>query len=484
MFPFTHCRAGMSRKGHCYTMIGHVLVIDPLTTNRIVLKAKLSCAHYNVSCVATIQDAMRSIATTTPNFIFVDAAFGPDTIKQLRRLVERRHDTLDVPIIAMHGTHMTPNLADTLRSGAHDLMQWPVKTDVMRARMRGLTRRVQTLDMLRSKAHFIGGAPTGYNPLSERSECAKINVISRNMYLAQQWADKLQLAEKIPQIEAFGYAEILHAQSGTSENTINLLIDDPMSEPDDILHILSSLKARDHGRHSFYVTAFLEGAQTQAANALDMGADDIAWIGDDMATTTTKLRVLSKIQRQIQTYNRVIEDRLRLAVIDPLTGLFNRRYSDQKLAFMTGEAVSHEETLAVMLLDIDHFKKVNDRFGHAVGDRVLTDVADVLKDALRDADLLARIGGEEFLIAMPETNASDAIAAANRMRKAIEALEFPTVLGTEASSLFKVTASVGVATSAQDTCPMAITERADKALYLAKSEGRNCARLGRVQAAA
>jgi two-component system cell cycle response regulator len=465
-------------------MIGHVLVIDPLTTNRIVLKAKLSCAHYSVTCVATIQEALSCITSMTPDFIFVDAALGPNTIKQLRRLIERRSDTMDVPIIATHDSRVTPNLADTLRSGAHDLMQWPMKADVVRARMRGLTRRAQTLDILRNKAHFIGGAPTGYNPLSERSECSKIVVISRNMYLAQQWADKFQLAEKIPQIEAFGYAEILHAQRSNSENTINLLIDDHMSEPDDILHILSSLKARDHGSHSFYVAAFLEGAQAQAATALDLGADDIAWIGDDMATTATKLRVLSKVQRQIQTYNLVIEDRLRLAVIDPLTGLFNRRYCDQKLAFMTGEAATHDETLAVMLLDIDHFKTVNDRFGHAVGDRVLTDVAAALRTELRDSDLLARIGGEEFLVAMPQTNAADAIAAANRMREAIEALEFPVSLEPGTTQTFKVTASVGVATSATETCPNRITDRADKALYLAKSEGRNCARLDSIKAAA
>ena len=458
-------------------MIGHVLVIEPLTTNRIVMKASLACAHYEVRCVKSWEDASRSLKDQTPSFVFIDASFERKVIKKLRRALQNRSERVDIPIVVLANSTNAISLEDIRNMGAQDLMVRPIKANLMLARMRSLTSRAQSINALRKKTHYIGATASDQSQKSDNLGCSQIVVIARSLYRAQMWAEKLQMSENIAKIEAFDYAEILHRQHAPERNTINLLIDDPVSEPDDILHILSSLRARDDDRKSYYLTAFLEGAHHQAAMALDMGADDIAWVDEDVAQVASRLRTLSILQKEIDALNAQLDDGLRMAVIDPLTGLFNRRYSDQKLAQLADDARQHGEILTVMLLDIDHFKKVNDLYGHGVGDHVLTHVAATLKNELRDCDLLARIGGEEFLLALPETAEVDAIAAADRIRIALESLFFPTSLAKGETKKFQITASIGVAVSGDQDCPLSITQRADQALYQAKSAGRNCARL-------
>lgn len=459
-------------------MIGHVLVIEPLTTNRIVMKARLACAHYDVNCVKTFEEACQALKERTPSFVFIDGSFGTEVLSQLRRMLQHRSENVEIPIIVLALSANVIDIQDVYKCGGQDLLIWPVKADLMRARMRSLSKQAQTLSKLREKAHFVAESRlNGAQDQKSFSDCSKVIVIARSLFRAQEWADRLQIIEKFTDVEAYGYAEVLHSQRAPTRNAISLLIDDPVSDPYDVLHILSSLKARDEGHKTYFLTAFRDGAHVQAGTALDMGADDVAWIRGDISDLAARLRMLSHLQKQTDMLHACLDAGLRMAVIDPLTGLFNRRYSDDKLDFLLNSARRQNESLAVMLLDIDHFKKVNDRYGHAVGDHVLKRVAEALKEELRDCDLLARIGGEEFLLALPRTSAADAIAAADRIRSAIEVMTFPASMNSAETQSFKITASVGVATSGKQVCARSITDYADKALYLAKSEGRNCARI-------
>jgi diguanylate cyclase (GGDEF)-like protein len=154
------------------------------------------------------------------------------------------------------------------------------------------------------------------------------------------------------------------------------------------------------------------------------------------------------------------------SVTDSLTGLPNRRAFDERLALETAVARRYSRALAMVMLDLDRFKEVNDRFGHPAGDEVLRAVADVLDRQRRASDLVARHGGEEFAAILPHTGARSAAAWAERVRRAIAALAFE---GTP------VTASLGVAAVEGPTAvtPSALSEAADHALYAAKQAGRN-----------
>jgi len=167
--------------------------------------------------------------------------------------------------------------------------------------------------------------------------------------------------------------------------------------------------------------------------------------------------------------NLLVEETRRLASTDPLTGLLNRRAFAQWMTQEGPRAARYGHDLSVALLDVDHFKQVNDKYGHDAGDAVLIQVARAVRDVLRDADIVARWGGEEILMALPHTDRVGAQIACDRVRAAIEALE---VVTTEGLSL-SVTASLGVATLARGEAIEALITRADGAMYRAKRGGRN-----------
>lgn len=169
-------------------------------------------------------------------------------------------------------------------------------------------------------------------------------------------------------------------------------------------------------------------------------------------------------------YNEVAQAELhRLARTDPLTGTLNRLALDEAAQRLFGQAVEQARELAALMIDADHFKAINDHFGHAGGDRVLAALATCIGGHLRASDVLGRAGGEEFLVLLPDTGAAGAGALAERMRKQVAQLR--PVLGGEAQT---VTISIGVAARLpQDSHADALIHRADRALYAAKRDGRN-----------
>jgi diguanylate cyclase (GGDEF)-like protein/PAS domain S-box-containing protein len=158
-----------------------------------------------------------------------------------------------------------------------------------------------------------------------------------------------------------------------------------------------------------------------------------------------------------------------LATTDPLTGIGNRRTGGAYLNDAFGRWKRYGRIFSVLMIDCDHFKSINDRWGHDIGDKVLVALARIWREHLRDSDIAIRWGGEEFLMVLPETGLDAAIQVAERLREAIEAAEIPG-----GSQLIKVTVSVGVAESnVEDSVPDDVVQRADRALYLAKRNGRN-----------
>ncbi len=159
---------------------------------------------------------------------------------------------------------------------------------------------------------------------------------------------------------------------------------------------------------------------------------------------------------------------------DPLTGMYNRRFMQQRLREEASKARRHGFDLAVLLLDLDHFKRVNDEYGHQVGDRLLIEVGHLVARELRDSDILARYGGEELLVIAPNTNHQDAIAVAERLRKSIEEHHFVPEPDSPPEQDIRITVSIGLA-SYGDHAPDedSLVGLADANLYRAKDAGRN-----------
>jgi len=176
-----------------------------------------------------------------------------------------------------------------------------------------------------------------------------------------------------------------------------------------------------------------------------------------------------ELQQAIEAERRARQEVERLSRTDPLTGLFNRRHLEETLRAEYERARRYNHDLSLAMIDVDHFKRVNDRYGHPAGDRVLAEVADVCRRGIRTTDLAARYGGEEFCLVLPQTGIRAAVVVAERVRALIEELRFESPDGG-----FQATVSIGVAAVAgRDVGWEPILSEADQALYRAKKTGRN-----------
>jgi two-component system cell cycle response regulator len=237
---------------------------------------------------------------------------------------------------------------------------------------------------------------------------------------------------------------------------------------EDPLKLASSLRAAD-ATHEIPVLLIAEPEEHERIlRGFDLGAND--WLILPLDENELRARARNQIRRKFY------QDRLRtdlgtaleMALIDPLTGLYNQRYLMRHLRGLLESGQS--PNLGVLMIDVDHFKSVNDEFGHATGDLALRAIADVLRGCTRAFDSLARYGGEEFVVVMPGSALDEAVQAAERLRSAVESTPFPWEPGRNC----RLTVSVGVACSAQHpTTPEALLRAADVALYSAKRGGRN-----------
>ncbi len=238
----------------------------------------------------------------------------------------------------------------------------------------------------------------------------------------------------------------------------------------------------------FIPVILMTARRTGKIEGLELGADDYLVKPFDMLEVSARVKSMLRLKalqdalvdknRQLDRANKELEEKrqelLQLSRTDGLTGLVNRRHFDERLAAEFARSDRYRAPLSCFLLDIDHFKKVNDTWGHPFGDVVLREVAAVARRALRDVDVLARYGGEEFVALLPETSPEEAWRAAERVRLGVEAMRL-TAQTDRGAELVRCTVSIGVSTFPGDTVESAETlvHAADECLYAAKEDGRN-----------
>jgi two-component system cell cycle response regulator len=238
----------------------------------------------------------------------------------------------------------------------------------------------------------------------------------------------------------------------------------------DPLRVCSQIRTLEHTRNLPIILIADEADKPKVVRALDLGVNDFISRPVERNELAARVRTQIRRQRYALELRQSVNNTMALAVTDDMTGLYNRRYFDRHLGVMLGKAQNQERDMALMILDIDHFKAVNDTYGHDIGDAVLKEFAARLKRNIRGVDLACRFGGEEFVVLMPDTDFGQAELVAERVRQSIAERSFEVNAGRPLS----VTVSAGVTLneSAADT-PESLIKRADVALYRAKREGRN-----------
>ncbi|PKP73828.1 MAG: diguanylate cyclase response regulator [Alphaproteobacteria bacterium HGW-Alphaproteobacteria-6] len=457
-------------------MAGKILIVDDVATNRIVLKVKLASAHYETLQASTGAEALRLAEEMRPDLVLLDVELPDmDGITVCQKL-KAAATTRGIPVVMVTSYRDADRRMQALQAGAEEVFWKPIDELVLLARLRSLLRARETEEQLGLRDgtyRELGFAEpaTGFAP------AALVALVAGRTEAALAWKRALQphLAHRILVMDRDA------ALAGTAGNAVPdvFVLPADLARGGDGLRLMSELRSRPETRFSQVCVVLPEGARETAAEtaavALDLGASDLIEAAAEPAEMALRIETQIRRKQQSDRLRATVADGLRLAMTDPLTGLHNRRYALPHLARIAERARATGRQFAVMLIDLDRFKSVNDRHGHAAGDAVLVEAANRMKSNLRAVDMVARIGGEEFLVVLPETTLAAAHATAERLRRVVAERPVPLPGGTDSIA---VTLSVGLVLgndgAAGSTAEIdALIDRADRALLAAKAEGRN-----------
>ncbi len=452
-------------------MSGRILIVDDVATNRIVLKVMLRSACYAVEQADTGAAALRKARERHPDLILLDVMLpdisGLDVCRQLKADPE----TADIPVILVTASKDRDSRVQGLEAGADDYLTKPVDDGTLLARVRSSLRARDTARDLNDRGAIAPSFAEAAAPYRQSPLDGHVALIADSKKRAMLWKADLQpkldgritLLPRDTALTRFGTRK-----SDTVPDVFVIAAD--LTHRNEGLRLLSELRSRFATRHAASIVVLPDGDTDRAAIALDLGAADILFQPLDGTELAIRIRTQLDRKRQADALRACIQTGLELAAKDSLTGLSNRRQGLWRLSQMLQKP---GRGTAVMMLDIDHFKMVNDRFGHAAGDRVLQLAARRLRMQIGPNDVIARIGGEEFLVALRDTDPDTALACAERLRRAVSNSPF-RLHGPDTN--LSITLSVGLAyvdrhaplESAED-----VLARADDALYGSKADGRD-----------
>jgi two-component system cell cycle response regulator len=455
------------------TMSGRILIIDTVATNRIVMKVKLLSAQYDVVACASLNEAKATFLERRPDLIVVNLGDRAEDHHAFCRQMKDDPETANIAIVAT-GIADTPSTRfAALDAGADDVLTNPINDALLHARIRSLLR------MRHTPAELWMREGT-QKALGFKEANSHFQQLPRIFLLTRSAVQSTGLVARINRISPLGatvvkFDEVLKEKQDIGDADIFLIDSTTMTNPrEDLFRLVADLRSRQQTRHIAQLVSLGSDAVDTAAMVLDLGADDV--VTTQVASDELGLRCQALAQRKLQQeqLRTTVRDGLQAAVTDPLTGLYNRRYATPYLMEIAKQSKKTGQDFAVMMIDIDHFKRINDRHGHSAGDAVLVELADRLRNNLRVIDLIARVGGEEFLVALPHSTAEQAQIAANRLCRIVNQKHFDVGRG---HLPLHVTISVGVAVGSADSTAMICADdmchQADGALYVAKSAGRD-----------
>lgn len=464
-------------------MTGRILIVDDVATNRIVMKVKLSAARYDVIPAASGAEALEIAVSGGIDIIIMDMMMpgmsGAETCRRLRS----DPATATIPVILVTASEDMDARMDGLSAGADDFLSKPVDELALLARVRSLLRSRgeeqefrdrggDMIEMARATMTGMGESPaTGFaaKPAVSEGRIALIGGTTATWLPVQR--DRLRPLFR----ETVSIMNRDVALAVSADVTPDLfLIDADLSARNDGLRLMSELRSRPATRHAAFVILLPKGDSERAATALDLGAADVSYHPFSADEISMRIRTQLSRKRRADRMRDTLESGLKMAMFDSLTGLHNRHYGLHQLELVATRCRAQGIRAGLILMDIDHFKQVNDTYGHPTGDRVLARVAQTLQSSLRAEDVIARIGGEEFLAILPDTDLRNVRAVAERLRFAIEDMNVTLPDG----SALSVTLSLGAGLLGEgDHASTEALARIDRALYSAKDGGRNCVRL-------
>lgn len=455
-------------------MIGTVLIVDGVSTNRIVMKVKLGAAGYRTLTAADAESCLDLARRDRPDLVLLSVDMPGGGGLALLKSLRADPQTARVLIVMLATTDEPAIRLAALRAGADEFLVKPIDDQMLFARLRSLARSQEDLGGMApgpDGIEVLGMAEAGTSFQHPGHIALVTTRPERALHLRMALQDHCR-----DRISVLLQDQVFTPQTaGRAEPDVYLIEAGLGGAADGGLKVMSALRSRTETRHAKICILNTDLHPVDPAMAFDLGANDLVEAQLGAEEIALRLGGLIRRKREADRMRATLKDSLRLAMTDPLTGIANRRFGLAQLGTIAEKSLVDGRGFALMVLDLDRFKSVNDRFGHAAGDAVLVEVARRLTACLRATDLIARIGGEEFLICLPQTTLAEAQVVAERLCQDIESVPVALHKGDQ----LRVTISIGLALSHDAPCPTSaslvaeIFDRADRALLKAKAAGRN-----------
>ena len=442
-------------------MSARILIVDDLAPNVHLLEVKLQAEYYDVVTARSGYEAIEIAGKEKLDLILMDAMMpGMNGFEACEKL-KQNPETWHIPVIMVTALEETKDRIAGLEAGADDFITKPIDDFNLMARVRSLLRLKMVTDQLLS---HTGHSRANSRPLLEKidSRTGKILLLEDHDFRAEKIATPLSKSHKVV-IEKDPLAALKLATTG-----MDLIIVSLVSNNFDGLRICASLRFKEETRDVPILIVGDPEDEAKLIRAYDIGVNDTLMRPIEKQEMHARINTLLRRKFYADSLRDNFNENLEMVVSDPLTGLGNRRYFDRAIEPFFDTLNSKDKAFSIMIFDIDHFKRVNDILGHDMGDQILKEVAARLVTNMRAIDVVSRYGGEEFMIAMPLTEESEALIAADRIR----ALIAGTPIYVDGQAL-QITTSAGVAQVQKDEQLRDVFKRADDALYKAKQAGRN-----------
>jgi two-component system cell cycle response regulator len=445
-------------------MTANILVVDDLEQNIRLMEAKLLSEYYTVYTATSGRQALEILKIKSIDVILLDCMMPEIDGFQICRIIKSDPELMNIPIIMVTALFDIEDRIRGLEVGADEFLTKPIDDLALFARIRSLFRVKSIIDELKLRNDTnIDLGVDGIDFYKGFTE-SKILVIDDDLIEAKNIASILM--DFTNNIKTINSIEQLQSEVLSANFTPDITLIRAELDYADPLRIIAKLKSYENLRFSSLMMLIDEGNNKIIVKAMEMGISDyiIAPIDQSELKARAKTQLRKKYYQDALKHN--LEKSMNLSIKDPLTGIYNRRYLESHMEKLLKQSINNNKHFYVMMIDVDNFKIINDKYGHIIGDEIIKFVSSTIINNVRAEDVVARYGGDEFVAIINDTSSSIETIA----QRIITSIAKESVL---IEKHHVVTASIGITQCNNCDSANAILTKADQALYEAKDQGRN-----------